>query len=64
MDKCDASSQLLQWEGLQGDVWSLTLPQQEGSGGLDLLLLRVRHPGQEDGQQTREERTQTRGIMH
>lgn len=24
---------------LQGEVWSLTLPQQEGSGGLDLLLL-------------------------
>lgn len=33
-------------------------------GGLDLLLLWVMHAGQEDRQWTREERTQTRGIMH
>lgn len=47
--------------GLWGDVWPPGFAQcYESPGGLDLLLLQLMHPRQQDGQQRREERSQTR----
>lgn len=64
MDTCGASSPLPQWDGSAGTCVVPNRPTTRGSQGLGLLLLREMHPGQEDGQWTREERSQTRGIMH
>lgn len=47
--------------GLQRDVQPRALPRcDEGPRGLDLLLLWVMHPGQEDGQWRGERRTEER----
>lgn len=59
MDTCGASSPLSQWDGSAGTCVIPNCPTTQGSQGLGLLLLRVMHPGQEDGEWTREER---RGV--